>query len=420
MAERRSVSGVEAPWKSFPLCEVTTSGLLKMDGNDGEVELYSVKNVELRWNSTTTTTNSGSSIRLSDLTCTVTTHRFIFASSKEDDNVRFIHLSNISHVEESGGNWFTNSKYKILLQLSSSSSIMVVFTSSSSSSRGNDRDGMLKQLQTACQRKAWQDAARLQEQQEQQRTKQRRRVGVDAILKANEAKHKQASKVADKAFHDNDVESLMKEGAELVAIIQSYVKTLEKQHSNNNNNDETPHELANMLSHMGMTSALTKHQSTDEKDYYNKLARHVCDFIYPKILQDSGGMMTLTDVYCLYNRARGTNMISPQDLLQAVDTMSTIIELPTSKRSFPSGLIVIQESTWSDEQMAQTILDLLSSPQQQQQQGITALDLSRALKLSPLLANEHLQASEQLGYLCRDVTLEGIRFYSNLFSTTYQ
>jgi hypothetical protein len=28
-------------------------------------------------------------------------------------------------------------------------------------------------------------------------------------------------------------------------------------------------------------------------------------------------MMTLTDVYCLYNRARGTSLISPDDLLEA-------------------------------------------------------------------------------------------------------
>ena len=244
-------------------------------------------------------------------------------------------------------------------------------------------------------------------------------MGVDAILKANEAKHKQASKVANQAFHDNDVDTLVKEGAELVAIIQSYVKTLEKQissSSSTSNNNDTPQELAIMSSHMGMTSALTKHQSTNEKDYYNKLARHVCDFIYPTRLQDVGWMMTLTDLYCLYNRARGTNMISPEDLLQAVDTMSTITpQSPTSKCSFPSGLIVLQESTWSDELMAQTILTLL----QEFSKGITSLDVSRTLKVSPLLANEHLQASKQLGYLCRDVTLECIRFYPNLFTTKY-
>ena len=227
--------------------------------------------------------------------------------------------------------------------------------------------------------------------------------------------------MADQAFDDNDVESLMREGAELVAIIKSYVATLEnnqrkkqllKRDDDDDDNDDTPQELVNMLSHMGMASALTKHQSSDEQDYYNKLARHVCDFIYPKALQDAGGMMTLTDIYCLYNRARGSNMISPEDLLKAVDVMSTL-NLPTSKRKFQSGLVVLQESTWSDEQMAKKLLDLISNTDAQT--GLSALDVNRALKISPLLANEHLHASEQLGYLCCDITLEGVKFFPNRF-----
>jgi hypothetical protein len=34
-------------------------------------------------------------------------------------------------------------------------------------------------------------------------------------------------------------------------------------------------------------------------------------------LKSAGGVMTLTDVYCLFNRARGTNLISPDDILTA-------------------------------------------------------------------------------------------------------
>lgn len=34
-------------------------------------------------------------------------------------------------------------------------------------------------------------------------------------------------------------------------------------------------------------------------------------------LEKSGGMIALVDVYCLFNRARGTELISPEDLLQA-------------------------------------------------------------------------------------------------------
>lgn len=33
-------------------------------------------------------------------------------------------------------------------------------------------------------------------------------------------------------------------------------------------------------------------------------------------LERAGGMMTLPDVYCLFNRARGTELVSPDDLLQ--------------------------------------------------------------------------------------------------------
>lgn len=35
-------------------------------------------------------------------------------------------------------------------------------------------------------------------------------------------------------------------------------------------------------------------------------------------MQRTGGIMPLPDVYCLYNRARGTELISPDDLLSAV------------------------------------------------------------------------------------------------------
>lgn len=33
-------------------------------------------------------------------------------------------------------------------------------------------------------------------------------------------------------------------------------------------------------------------------------------------LESAGGMMTLPDVFCLFNRARGTELVSPDDLLQ--------------------------------------------------------------------------------------------------------
>ena len=35
------------------------------------------------------------------------------------------------------------------------------------------------------------------------------------------------------------------------------------------------------------------------------------------VLAHAGGILPLTDLYCLYNRARGTDLVSPDDLLKA-------------------------------------------------------------------------------------------------------
>jgi ESCRT-II complex subunit VPS36 len=35
-------------------------------------------------------------------------------------------------------------------------------------------------------------------------------------------------------------------------------------------------------------------------------------------MERASGMMPLPDVYCLYNRARGVELISPDDLLHAI------------------------------------------------------------------------------------------------------
>ena len=138
--------------------------------------------------------------------------------------------------------------------------------------------------------------------------------------------------------------------------------------------------------------------------------------------------MTLTDVYCLFNRARGTNMISPDDLLKALDLMKEL-GLGMSRRSFKSsGVLVIQDDAFDDEVMAKKLSNLASASMKQKAEplgaeasftddvgGITVIDVSRTLKIPALLANEQLLSAEQMGWLCRDSTIEGVRYFPNLF-----
>ena len=59
------------------------------------------------------------------------------------------------------------------------------------------------------------------------------------------------------------------------------------------------------------------------------------------VLNRFGGVMTLPDVYAVFNRARGTELISPLDLL-TVSGMLGPLALGMSLHTFPSGVAVIQ------------------------------------------------------------------------------
>lgn len=79
------------------------------------------------------------------------------------------------------------------------------------------------------------------------------------------------------------------------------------------------------------------------KNYFVELAREVEKFL-SSVLEKFGGMLALVDVYCMYNRARGTDLISPEDLLIACEKLTEMSEKVTLK-SYTSGVKVIQSST---------------------------------------------------------------------------
>ena len=72
-------------------------------------------------------------------------------------------------------------------------------------------------------------------------------------------------------------------------------------------------------------------------------------FLGPKV-DKVGGMMAMTDVYCLFNRARGTELVSPDDLLQAC-TCFPQAGVPLTIKQFSTGALVVQSRSHSTEQV---------------------------------------------------------------------
>lgn len=58
---------------------------------------------------------------------------------------------------------------------------------------------------------------------------------------------------------------------------------------------------------------------------------------------------------------------------------------------------------------------IFSFPQVEKTESIGVEDLARALNISLLLAQERLSTAERLGKICRDESIEGLRFYPNKF-----
>ena len=163
---------------------------------------------------------------------------------------------------------------------------------------------------------------------------------------------------------------------------------------------------------MGITSPVTKEAAGNL--YHDQLCRQLADFLESR-LDDQGGVMTLLDIYSLYNRARGAaELVSPDDLLQAAHLFPKL-KIPLTMRSFTSGVRVIQSAAHDEaaicdriEAMVQTEAGALSRP-------LSPIDIATALRVPLTIAQEHLLLAERREILCRDDGPGGLRFYNNIF-----
>ncbi|KPP77922.1 vacuolar protein-sorting-associated protein 36-like [Scleropages formosus] len=159
---------------------------------------------------------------------------------------------------------------------------------------------------------------------------------------------------------------------------------------------------------MGIANPVTRETHGSGTHYHMQLAKQLADMLLAP-LQERGGMMALTEVYCLMNRARGMELLSPEDLVNACKMFESL-KLPLRLRVFDSGVMVVQLQSHNEEEMIASALDNVS-----EKGSLTSEEFAKLLGLSVLLAKERLLLAEKMGHLCRDDSVEGLRFYPNLF-----
>uniref|UniRef100_A0A667XEI1 Vacuolar protein-sorting-associated protein 36 n=1 Tax=Myripristis murdjan TaxID=586833 RepID=A0A667XEI1_9TELE len=231
-----------------------------------------------------------------------------------------------------------------------------------------------------------------------------RAVGIVGIERKIEERRKETDKNISEAFED--LSKLMVKAKEMVELSRSIANKI-KDKQGDITEDETIRFKSYLLS-MGIANPVTRETHGSGTHYHMQLAKQLGDMLQAP-LEERGGMMALTEVYCLVNRARGMELLSPEDLVNACKMFESL-KLPLRLRVFDSGVMVVQLQSHSEEEMIASALDNVS-----EKGSLTAEEFAKLLGLSVLLSKERLLLAEKMGHLCRDDSVEGLRFYPNLF-----
>ena len=254
-----------------------------------------------------------------------------------------------------------------------------------------------------------------------------RNAGVAGIIRMQDRKQRETKQKTTEAF--GDLDALMSLAEDMVHLTERYSNDLKQRtikkgrvddddddDKRSNNVDNETKEFVSILNTMGITNPVTK--SVAGSLFEEQLSRQIFEFIEIPLRKTPGNMLQLTDVYCMYNRARGTTLISPDELHEACN-MFQQLHLPACLRTLESGVLVLQlkKDGVSDEKMDYEIgLNILKLMQEEGEGdsfggSITTTTYSMKLNLPLVLALGQLENAEKLGMICRDEIMEQITFY---------
>lgn len=239
-------------------------------------------------------------------------------------------------------------------------------------------------------------------------------AGVGGIMRRQERQLNSVDTLSKAAL--SDLSALASLAKEAIAVVQRYAAYRVEQADQDDGSSVATvevNEMETIMQNIGIISPVTKFSAG--RSYHEQLARQLGDLLLTDDrLQKLGGMITLTDVYCLFNRARGTVLVSPDDLLKAAQVVDRL-SLGMKLRKFKSGVIVLQSVSFNEGELAEKLLRLLALPEFKEK-GLQASDVSKCLSISLILAKEQLLIIESKGVICRDQSINGLFFFPNLFN----
>lgn len=178
------------------------------------------------------------------------------------------------------------------------------------------------------------------------------RTGIVGIERSLQERQKQTDESITIAFRD--LSKLMSMAKDMVGISKVISNKIRERHGDISE-DETVRFKSYLMS-LGIDDPVTRDNAQSNTEYFQLLANQICEILLDPTIE-CGGMMSLADVYCRINRARGLELLSPEDLLNACRWLNGPLKL----RTFPSGAMVLQLENHDDEMVSKETLDHVSS-----------------------------------------------------------
>lgn len=254
-------------------------------------------------------------------------------------------------------------------------------------------------------------------------------AGIAGLEQLGLNMHKNNELLIGSAFED--LEALMSSAKEVVALAERYARQ-----SGGVNGGATAEEnafLAESASQLGLvTTKDIVGGGSSESLYISELSRNLAEFLADDsrgVLKKAGGIITLVDLWAMFNRARGgVELVSPMDFEKAARLWESL-RLPVRLRMFRSGVMVVQGRDRTDETTIKALIswlqDLHAFPPEREVtwswrefgRGVTALETAERFGWSIGVAEEELLMAEERGALCREEGLEGLKFWQNYIDT---
>lgn len=378
----------------FQACQLSTTGTVVT--YEGEIVIKSLDNVSIRTHDKRPTPHVSGLI-------TVTTHRVVWVDRTRRSAIA-AHLASLPRIGPVEVKSTAFSAPRAILRFGQG--VRIEFASATP---GRDRDTFSQEVASAVARAEWERIAEVKRREEARKAKEgefvRRRLGASGVQDKVAKRDAEHGQMISSGF--GSLDHLRTQAEDLMKIANTF-RTATAVASRGDEENE----LLSMMAEMGIDSPVTKESAGGNvRVYREQLARQMAEFLRKPTL-DVGGIMTLTDAYCLVMRNRAsTELVSPEDFRIACGYFSRL-GLAIEVVQLESGVLALKLDASRDSSGAQALRKLA-----EERSSVTPIDMVRIRHVPIQRATSMLEDAENAGFLARDSTTDGLRFFPNLFDS---